>query len=167
MSPKSTKKNTKLDCPISYALDVVGDQWNMLIIRDLMIFGGVRRFDALCEALEISRNILTERLKGLIERGIVEKRPVAEGSRRMEYKLTRKGWELMPLMLLMLEWCLEWEESCDIHNYAFVDRANKKPIKVGDILSSDGRKLTKSDIEMIPLTDEARDYLMHYQSQEH
>lgn len=161
----SPKKSTNLECPISYSLDVVGDQWNMLIIRDLMIFGGVRRFDVLCEALEISRNILTERLRKLVEKGIVVKQPVEKGGRRMEYRLTRKGWELMPLMLLMLEWCLEWEEECDLHNYSFVDKEYGKPIRVGDILSADGRKLGKGDIKMIPLTDEARDYLINFRSE--
>jgi DNA-binding HxlR family transcriptional regulator len=160
------KISSKLDCPIAHALDVVGDHWNMLIVRDLMIFGGVRRFDALCDALEISRNILTERLRKLIERGIVVKQPVAEGGRRMEYRLTEKGWDLMPLMLLLLQWCLEWEESCDVHSYAFVDRENGEPITAGNILSKDGRKLGKGDIRMVPLTDEARDYLLRYKSSE-
>lgn len=154
----SSKKTIKLECPISSALDVVGDQWNMLIIRDLMIFGGVRRFDELCDALAISRNILTERLRKLIEREVVIKQPVAEGGRRMEYKLTQKGWELMPLMLMMLDWTLKWERG-DLQNYRFVDELNGKPIRVGDILSEDGRKLTKADIRMIPLTEQARDYI--------
>jgi len=156
------KKNTQLECPISHALDVVGDHWNMLIIRDLMIFGGVRRFDALCDALEISRNILTERLRKLVEKGIIDKQPIAEGGRRMEYRLTAKGWELMPLMLLLLEWCLEWEEGCDIHSYAFVDREKGEPISAGNILAKDGRKLGKGDIRMVPLTEEASEYLERY-----
>lgn len=154
----SSKKTIKLECPISAALDVVGDQWNMLIIRDLMIFGGIRRFDELCDALEISRNILTERLRKLIAKDVVIKQAVAEGGRRMEYKLTQKGWELMPLMLMMLNWTLKWQ-SGDLQNYRFVDELKGKPIRVGDILSEDGRKLTKADIRMIPLTDKARDYL--------
>ena len=161
------KKSTKLECPIAHALDVVGDHWNMLIVRDLMIFGGVRRFDELCQALEISRNILTERLGKLVEKGILVKQPVAEGGRRMEYRLTEKGWGLMPLMLLLLQWCLEWEEGYDIHSYAFVDREKGEPISAGNILSKDGRKLGRGDIRMIPLTDEARDYLMTYKSHQH
>ena len=156
------KKNTQLECPISHALDVVGDHWNMLIIRDLMIFGGVRRFDALCDALEISRNILTERLRKLVEKGIIDKQPIAEGGRRMEYRLTAKGWELMPLMLLLLQWCLEWEDGCDIHSYAFVDREKGEPISAGNILAKDGRKLGKGDIRMVPLTEEAIEYLERY-----
>lgn len=158
------KKSTKLECPIAHALDVVGDHWNMLIVRDLMIFGGVRRFDELCQALEISRNILTERLGKLVEKGILVKQPVAEGGRRMEYRLTEKGWGLMPLMLLLLQWCLEWEEGCDIHSYAFVDRENGEPISAGNILSSDGRKLGRGDIRMVPMTDEAREYLKNFKT---
>lgn len=157
----SVKKTTKLECPISYALDVVGDQWNMLIVRDLMIFGGVRRFDALCDSLEISRNILTERLRNLTDKEVVVKQPLVDGGRRMEYKLTKKGWELMPLMLMMLDWCLKWDQR-DLHNYSFVDEKEGKPIQVGGVFSEDGRLLTKEDIRIVPLTDEARDYLNDY-----
>lgn len=152
------KRHSKLDCPISYALDVVGDQWSMLIIRDLMLFGGVRRFDELCDGLEISRNILTERLRKLVTKDVVVKQPVAEGGRRMEYKLTPKGWGLVPVMLTMLNWTLEWENS-DTQNYRFVDEEKGEPIRVGEVLSADGRKLSKKDIRIVPLTDQARDYL--------
>jgi len=161
------KRNTKLKCPISHALDVVGDQWSMLIIRDLIIFGGIRRFDELCEALEISRNILTERLRKLEDKGIVIKQPVTDGARRMEYRLTEKGWELMPLMLLLLQWSMKWEKGSDIRSYAFVDQDNGEPISAGNILARDGRKLERGDIRMIPLTDEARDYLVTYKSNRH
>lgn len=154
----SAKKTPKLQCPISYALDVIGDQWSMLVIRDLMILGGVRRFDELCDGLGVSRNILTERLRKLVAKGVIEKQPVVEGGRRMEYKLTQKGWELTPLMLMTLEWALKWERS-DIQNYRFVDELYGKPIRVGDILSEDGRRLSKEDIKMIPMTEEAREYL--------
>lgn len=154
----SSKKSPKLECPISYGLDVIGDPWSMLVIRDLMILGGVRRFDELCEGLGISRNILTERLLKLVEKGVVEKQPVVEGGRRMEYRLTQKGWDLMPLMLMMLEWTLKWEKA-DLQNYRFVDKLNGKPIRVGEILSEDGRSLSRSEIQMVPMTDEALDYL--------
>jgi DNA-binding HxlR family transcriptional regulator len=156
-----TKKVTKLECPITYALDVVGDQWSMLIVRDLMLFGGVRRFDALCEALAISRNILTERLRNLVEKGIVIKQPVEEGGRRMEYQLTEKGWALMPILLQMLDWTLTWDEN-GFQNYAFVDDKNGDPIRVGDILAKDGRRLAKEDIRMVPLSTDARDYLKSF-----
>ena len=120
----ATKKASKLECAVAHALDVLGDYWTMMIIRDLMIFGGTRRFDSLCEALDISRNILTERLRVLVEKEIVRKVPITEGARRMEYRLTRKGWELMPILLSIGQWCARWSEGEDVEAYGYVDREN-------------------------------------------
>ncbi len=155
----STKKTTQLDCSVAKALDVLGDYWMILIIRDLMLFQGVRRFESLREALDISRNILTERLRILVERGVVKRVPIAEGARRMEYRLTRKGWELMPIILSMAHWTVKWREEQDPENYAFVDIKNKKPVRSSKVLSEDGRELGPADMEVIPLTDSAKRYL--------
>lgn len=155
----STKKTTQLDCSVAKVLDVLGDYWMILIIRDLMLFKGVRRFESLREALDISRNILTERLRVLVERGVVKRVPISAGARRMEYRLTRKGWELMPIIMSMAYWSIKWREDEDPENYAFVDIKNKKPVKSSTVMSEDGRILGPADIEVVPLTDSAKRYL--------
>ena len=70
-----------LDCPVAQSMDVIGEWWSMLILRDLMLAGGTCRFDQLVESLGISRNILTERLKRLQDEAIIRKVPVREGGR--------------------------------------------------------------------------------------
>lgn len=157
------KKSSKLECPVANALDVIGDYWSMMILRDLMIFGGTRRFDVLCDALDISRNILTERLRNLVAREIVRKVPVSEGARRMEYKLTRKGWALVPVLLSMGQWCSLWEEETDeSDSYKFVDSRKGEQVVVPGVQSVDGKPLGPADIRMIALTPEAENYLRTY-----
>lgn len=156
------KKTSKLECSVAQALDVIGDYWSMMILRDLMIFGGTRRFDSLCEALDISRNILTERLRTLVEEEIVRKVPIAEGARRMEYKLTRKGWGLMPIMLSIAQWCTEWNVEDEDVSYYFVDSLKEKQVFVPGVTSADSRALGPGDIKIVPQTASAKEYLLKY-----
>ena len=158
------KSSINLECSVAKAVVVLGDFWTLLIIRDLMLFGGVRRFESLREALDISRNILTERLNKLVENGIVRKAPVAEGARRMEYRLTRKGWELMPIILSMANWGIKWKENDRPPSYAFVDAKNKKPVVTPGVAGDDGRILGPSDMEIVPLTEEAELYLQAFKA---
>lgn len=137
-----------------------------MIIRDLMLFGGVRRFESLREALDISRNILTERLNLMVENKIVRKVPIAEGARRMEYHLTRKGWELMPIILSMANWGIKWKENERPPSYSFIDVENKKPVVTLGVASADGRILRPSDMEIVPMTEQAKLYLEAFKAAE-
>lgn len=158
------KRSINLDCSVAKAVQILGDYWTLMIIRDLMLFGGVRRFESLREALDISRNILTERLNQMVENNIVRKVPIAEGARRMEYRLTRKGWELMPIVLSMANWGLKWKENERPPSYSFVDNRDKKPVQTLGVASEDGRILGPADMEIVPLTNEAKEYLSAYKS---
>jgi DNA-binding HxlR family transcriptional regulator len=91
-------------CSVARTAEVVGDGWTVLILRDL--FNGVRRFDDLAAHLGIARNVLTRRLAGLVDEGIVARVPYREpGAReRHEYRLTPAGRELRPVLLAMLAW---------------------------------------------------------------
>ena len=82
------------------ALEVVGERWTLLIVRDVYL--GIRRFDELHRSLGIARNILQTRLELLVEEGVVEKRPYQEG--RFEYWLTPKGEGLWPALIALLRW---------------------------------------------------------------
>lgn len=93
-------------CTAARALDVIGDDWTLLIIRDLLY--GIRRFDALQAELGISRKVLTLRLNRLVRDGIVEKRPYLSKPKRYEYVLTDKGQELQPILFLLGEWGSRW-----------------------------------------------------------
>ena len=102
------KENFKhLECSLARSLDMVGEWWTLLIIRDL--FYGIDTFDLLCKDLGIARNILSNRLKKLVERGIIEKQGGGKGQRKQRYRLTPKGKDLFPIIMALVAWGDRWE----------------------------------------------------------
>jgi DNA-binding HxlR family transcriptional regulator len=91
-------------CPVAGTLDLLGDRWSILVVRDVM--NGVRRFDDLVGRLGVSRATLSDRLRRLVEAGILSPTPYrTEGGRtRDEYRLTEKGWELRNVLIALREW---------------------------------------------------------------
>ena len=89
-------------CSIARALEVVGERWTLLVLRD--IFLGNRRFDAIQAHLGIARNVLQSRLERLLEHGVIEKVPYQERPVRHEYRLTPKGIDLWPTIVSLLQW---------------------------------------------------------------
>ncbi len=89
-------------CPVASALEVVGERWTLLIIRD--VFLGIRRFDDLQRDLGVARNVLQARLERLVEQGVLVKRPYQERPPRHEYRLTDKGADLWPVLVALLQW---------------------------------------------------------------
>jgi|SRR5271154_733863 len=89
-------------CSIAGALEVVGERWSLLIIRN--VFLGLRRFDEMQEQLGIARNVLQTRLTRLVEQGVLEKRLYRERPPRYEYRLTEKGLDLWPAMVALMRW---------------------------------------------------------------
>jgi DNA-binding HxlR family transcriptional regulator len=89
-------------CSIAGALEIVGERWSLLIVRDIML--GLRRFDQLQEELGIARNVLGSRLERLEREGIVERRRYQERPPRYEYFLTDKGLDLWPTMVALMQW---------------------------------------------------------------
>ena len=90
-------------CPVSCTLDVLGDRWTLLVVRDMM--RGKRRFAELVDTPEgIPTNILADRLKRLTSAGVVEPRRYSDHPPRMEYVLTAKGEDLRPVMRAMVDW---------------------------------------------------------------
>lgn len=101
-----------MDCSVARTLDVIGDKWSLLILRDA--FYGVRRFDDFQEDLGIARNVLTDRLQKLVATGVFERRPYEERPPRYEYRLTDKGRALLPVLLAMIAWGDRWANDSDI-----------------------------------------------------
>jgi DNA-binding HxlR family transcriptional regulator len=97
-------------CPVACSLDIFGDRWTLLIVRDL--FFGRTRFKDFAAAPEgIPTNILTERLERLLTRGIIEQIPAEDGTKRLAYRLTEKGKALRPVLKTMRDWGLAWEKT--------------------------------------------------------
>src|SRR3982751_3153860 len=91
-----------LHCSIARTLDIVGERWTLLILRDA--FNDVRRFEDFAAGLPVARNILTDRLQTLVAHGILERRRYQERPPRYEYRLTAKGMELYPVLIALLQW---------------------------------------------------------------
>jgi DNA-binding HxlR family transcriptional regulator len=91
-------------CSIAGALEALGDAWSVMVLREL--FFGVHRFNEMQRQLGISRSVLTERLNRLVELGIVRTRPYQNPGERVrhEYRLTRKGVDLLPVMVSLMSW---------------------------------------------------------------
>jgi DNA-binding HxlR family transcriptional regulator len=92
------------NCTIGRTLDILGDRWSFLVLRE--VFQGLRRFDDLTVRTAIPRTVLTDRLRRLVDAGILRREPYREpGARsRMEYRLTEKGLDLYPVLLALQQW---------------------------------------------------------------
>lgn len=94
------------NCSVARTLEVVGERWSLLIVRDALI-GGLTRFTDFLRSLGIARNILSDRLEGLVEAGVMERRP-AEDSPYDEYHLTERGRDLAPVVIALARWGDRW-----------------------------------------------------------
>lgn len=107
MTQRSTSVETRRGynhpCLIAQALDVLGDRWTLLILRDLM--GGLHRYNDILENCGgMSPNVLSDRLKRLEQDGLIERKYYRELPPRVEYSLTEAGWGVRPILLALLEW---------------------------------------------------------------
>ncbi|MBT5772874.1 MAG: helix-turn-helix transcriptional regulator [Dehalococcoidia bacterium] len=91
-----------LHCSVARTLDIVGERWTLLVLRDA--FNGKRRFEEFANSLPIARNVLTSRLQTLVEHDILERVRYQERPERFEYRMTSAGRELYPVMIGLLQW---------------------------------------------------------------
>jgi DNA-binding HxlR family transcriptional regulator len=97
---------------VACALDLFGDKWTLLVIRDLLL--GHRRFKEFADGPEgIPTNILADRLQRLVVGGLVRQVPVGDGGRRLAYELTEKGEALRPVLKAVRAWGLRWEAGTE------------------------------------------------------
>jgi DNA-binding HxlR family transcriptional regulator len=94
------------NCSIARTLELVGERWTLLIIRD--VFLGLRRFDQLQQSLDVARNVLSGRLARLVEAGILERVRYQERPERHEYRLTEKGLDLFGVLVALMKWGDRW-----------------------------------------------------------
>ena len=90
------------NCSIAAALAVVGERWSLLVLRDVLL--GRRRFAEIKRSLGVAPNILSDRLQQLVEHGLLERRPISEGSDSYEYVATAKGRDVSPILTALLQW---------------------------------------------------------------
>jgi DNA-binding HxlR family transcriptional regulator len=153
----------KLDatnCSIANALDLIGEWWTILILRES--FFGTRRFEDFQLHLGIARNILTTRLRKLCDSGVLERVPVKEGAKRHEYQLTKMGRDLQPTLIALTQWGDRWLHISDGAPVKFIERASGEEIADVAVLSKDGRELKARELALVPgpgATDKTRERL--------
>ena len=130
-------------CPVARALDVFGDWWSLLIIRDASL--GRRRFGEFQDSLGLAKNILASRLRTLVERGILKMVPASDGSAYQEYVLTPKGRGIFPILDALRQWTEEFDEHPDEIATIMVDRDKGRPVKKLVLFAQDGRVLDAAD----------------------
>ncbi|MBB4220072.1 MULTISPECIES: winged helix-turn-helix transcriptional regulator [Variovorax] len=150
------RKSLKADaCPMARALDIVGDQWSLLVIRDA--FDGMKRFGEFQQSLGVARNILSDRLKNLVQEGVLELVPASDGTAYQEYVLTPKGKGLFPVVVGLRHWG-------EAHLYAkgephsvLVERDSGKPVPKIELRTRDGKPLDPAAtfVKKLPATARA------------
>lgn len=108
--PSPPAPERRSPCPVACSLDIFGDRWTLLVVRDLML-GRSRFKDFIASPEGVPTNILSERLERLVRHEIVERVALGEGSKRFGYVLTKKGESLRPVLQAMVGWALQWEEG--------------------------------------------------------
>jgi DNA-binding HxlR family transcriptional regulator len=135
-------------CPIARSLDVIGDWWSLLIIRDALV--GRRRFGEFQKSLGLAKNILAQRLRKLVDEGILATAPASDGSAYQEYVLTRKGRAIHPILIALRQWTEEFDEAPETIATILVDREKGRPVRKLALYSEDGRLLDIADTTLKP-----------------
>ena len=141
-------------CPIARSLDAIGDWWSLLIIRDAFL--GVRRFSEFQKRLGLARNILTVRLRSLVEHDILTTAPASDGSAYREYLLTPKGRGLFPILVALRQWSEEFDARPEEIATCLVDRATGRPVQKLALYSEHGQLLGAGDTDVKPRSTETR-----------
>ncbi|WP_435954330.1 winged helix-turn-helix transcriptional regulator [Dryocola sp. BD626] len=131
-------------CSVARTLDVIGDWWSLLIVRDAL--NGLTRFGEFQKNLGIAKNMLTQRLKQLVEQGILEVRPAADGSAWNEYVLTDKGRALQTVLVALSQWGGEHLYECAEQCSVLVDSRQRQPLRKLVPQAQDGRELAADEI---------------------
>jgi DNA-binding HxlR family transcriptional regulator len=133
------------NCSIARALEIVGERWTLLIVRD--VFLGRRRFDQLQESLGIARNVLTDRLNRLVDEGVLERVLYSERPERYEYRLTSMGIDLNLALTALRQWGDQYlsEKPPSLLRR----KADKKPV-VAALVPKGAAVLRADEVEFVP-----------------
>lgn len=130
-------------CGVARPLDAIGDGWSLLIVRDC--FGGSTRFGEFQRSLGLAKNILAARLRNLVDHGILDAVPAADGGAHLEYRLTGKGRALFPLLVALRQWGEDYCFAPGEAHVRLVDRARGQPVRPVEVHAQDGRLLGPDD----------------------
>jgi len=130
-------------CPVARALEVLGDRWALMILRDA--FDGLRRFSEFQKNLGLAKNILATRLKLLLESGLLQLQPASDGSAYKEYVLTDKGRSVFPIVVGLRQWGERFLFEPGEARSELIDSASGKPIETLLVRAQDSRVVGPED----------------------
>ncbi len=132
-------------CPLPSAIDLIGEKWAFLIVRGAL--NGLQHFEEFQACLGIARNILSDRLAKMVTGGILQRAADPHDRRKVIYSLTSKGEGLLPVVLALRQWGLEWGHGSN--DLIAADLKDGKPIQRIAIHAHDGRELSLTDLTWI------------------
>lgn len=124
-------------------LGAIGDGWSLLIVRDA--FDGLSRFGEFQRSLGLAKNILSARLRNLVEHGILETVQPDDGGAHLEYQLTEKGRALFPMLVALRQWGEDYFFDSGEAHVRLVDRKRGQPVRRIEVRAQDGRVLSPED----------------------
>ena len=131
------------ECPVARAVDVIGDRWSLLIVRDA--FDGISRFSEFQRNLGLAKNILSSRLRELVAHEILEVLPATDGSAYHEYALTQKGRDLFTILVSLRQWGEgHLFDEAEPHS-VLLDVKTERPLRKLEVEDAAGRVLDSSD----------------------
>jgi DNA-binding HxlR family transcriptional regulator len=148
MPPRKSMKDEP--CPVARSVDLIGDRWSLLIVRDA--FDGMRRFSDFQRSLGVARNILSDRLRKLLDAGVLEMRAASDGTAYQEYVLTARGESLFPVVVALRQWGEQYLFERDERHSVLLDRNTGKPIPRMTPRAKDGSVLlpTSTVVRKLP-----------------
>ena len=132
-------------CPLPSAIDLIGEKWAFLIVRGAL--NGLQHFEEFQACLGIARNILSDRLAKMVAGGILERSADPNDRRKVIYSLTSKGEGLLPVVLALRQWGLEWGHGSN--DCVAADIRDGKPIRRIAVHAHDGRELGVDELMWI------------------
>ena len=148
------------NCSIARAMDVLGDAWTLLILREAFLGG--RRFADFEANLDISKNVLTQRLGALVEAGVLERRDAGRHGPRYEYHLTAMGKDLSTVLTALRQWGDRWLFGPGQEPVLAVDARTGRPVAPLRIQAEDGTPLPGRSIRLVPGPGASQETLQRY-----
>ncbi|AKM32641.1 HxlR family transcriptional regulator [Pandoraea faecigallinarum] len=134
-------------CPVARTVDVIGDRWSLLIVRDA--FDGVRRFGDFLRSLGVARSMLTTRLRTLVEAGILSAQPASDGTSYQEYVLTPQGRELFTLIVALRQWGEKYRFGERERHSTLIDTRTGKPLAELQPSTVDGQPVAPEHTQVV------------------
>src|SRR6516165_8765855 len=147
MSGDKQSRLANKECSMARAMEVIGDRWTILVLREA--YYGVTRFDEFEYYVGVAPNILSNRLKKLVDAGMMKRMPLPEHSGRYDYVLTEKGRDFFPVYLALKKWGDDWLAEPEGPQVIFRDRAAGREIEYPKLFAASGKPLRLEDVEVV------------------